>query len=204
MLFENDIPDEVYEQFRLSGSIALDTETLGLKHTRDRLCLVQIMTRDGAYAAVRLHKDVPADESQNLRFLLSDPAVKKIIHFGRFDVKAIKAGLDTDVPNIFCTKVAAKITCTWMPKHGLADLEKGLLNLERDKSQGTTYWGGDDLSESQLLYAKNDVVSLHPLKDEILRIAQREGRLHLIEMAMAALPAIIALELEGHENVFEH
>ena len=42
-LHKNDLPDGL----TFSGSIAVDTETLGLKTTRDRLCLVQLSAGDG-------------------------------------------------------------------------------------------------------------------------------------------------------------
>ena len=40
---ENDIPNEV----KLDGSVAIDTETMGLKTNRDRLCLIQISAGNG-------------------------------------------------------------------------------------------------------------------------------------------------------------
>ncbi len=38
ILFEYDLPDDI----NIAGSIAIDTETMGLKPKRDRLCLVQL------------------------------------------------------------------------------------------------------------------------------------------------------------------
>ena len=38
-LHKNDLPDDV----KFTGSVAIDTETLGLKPLRDRLCLVQFL-----------------------------------------------------------------------------------------------------------------------------------------------------------------
>lgn len=42
-LHKNDLPADV----TFTGSVAIDTETLGLKPSRDRLCLVQISAGDG-------------------------------------------------------------------------------------------------------------------------------------------------------------
>ncbi|MGB1896826.1 MAG: ribonuclease D, partial [Parvibaculales bacterium] len=42
-LHKNDLP----EGLSFSGAIAVDTETLGLKPSRDRLCLVQLSAGDG-------------------------------------------------------------------------------------------------------------------------------------------------------------
>ena len=40
---ENDIPNDI----QLEGSVAIDTETMGLRTNRDRLCLIQISSGNG-------------------------------------------------------------------------------------------------------------------------------------------------------------
>lgn len=49
-LHRNDLPDDV----TFSGSVAVDTETMGLKPYRDRLCLVQLSAGDGTAHLVQL------------------------------------------------------------------------------------------------------------------------------------------------------
>jgi ribonuclease D len=49
-LHKNDLPANV----TFSGSVAIDTETLGLKPHRDRLCLVQLSSGDGNAHLVQL------------------------------------------------------------------------------------------------------------------------------------------------------
>lgn len=49
-LHRNDLPDDV----TFSGSVAVDTETMGLKPHRDRLCLVQLSAGDGTAHLVQL------------------------------------------------------------------------------------------------------------------------------------------------------
>ena len=41
--YKNDLPKNI----NLGNSIAIDTETMGLNHNRDRLCLVQLSKGDG-------------------------------------------------------------------------------------------------------------------------------------------------------------
>ena len=41
--YHDDLPDGL----ALGQSVAIDTETMGLKLTRDRLCLVQLSSGDG-------------------------------------------------------------------------------------------------------------------------------------------------------------
>ena len=42
---QNDLPDNLI----FKGSIAIDTETMGLKTLRDRLCLIQISNSNGTF-----------------------------------------------------------------------------------------------------------------------------------------------------------
>ena len=74
-LHKNDLPNGL----TFSGSIAVDTETLGLKTTRDRLCLVQLSGGDGDAHIVQLTAD--NYDAPNLKALLSDRAVVIIFHY---------------------------------------------------------------------------------------------------------------------------
>ena len=79
-LHEGDIPAGLFAGVT---SVAVDSETMGLSLTRDMLCVVQISAGDGDAHIVRLNR--PAYDCPNLKALLTDPAVLKIFHFGRFD-----------------------------------------------------------------------------------------------------------------------
>ena len=54
-------------------SVAIDTETMGLKPVRDRLCVVQLSAGDGTAHIVQLKSDEYA--APNLKKLLTDPNV---------------------------------------------------------------------------------------------------------------------------------
>ena len=69
------------------GSIAIDTETLGLNPLRDRLCVVQISRGDGAADIVQIPRD--AARPERLAGVLADARVLKIFHFARFDVAVL-------------------------------------------------------------------------------------------------------------------
>ena len=63
-LYENDLPDDL----KLEGDLAIDCETMGLNLHRDNLCLIQISTGDGN-AHLVLFKDRKYD-CPNLKALL--------------------------------------------------------------------------------------------------------------------------------------
>ncbi len=85
--------DDLPEGLVLGPVVAVDTETMGLNPHRDRLCLVQLSGGDGHAHIVQL---IPEErggrgfDCPNLKQLLSDPAVVKLMHFGRFDVAVLR------------------------------------------------------------------------------------------------------------------
>ena len=76
-----DIPQDL----SISGAIAIDTEAMGLRLHRDRLCLVQICTQDGQVLLIHFPEPI-FNKSPNLCKLLEDDSVQKIFHYARFDV----------------------------------------------------------------------------------------------------------------------
>src|SRR5262245_48510520 len=76
-----------------SGAVAVDTETLGLKPARDRLCLVQLSQGDGRAHLVQV---APPYECPRLKALLTDASIVKIFHYARFDVAVLRQYLGVD------------------------------------------------------------------------------------------------------------
>jgi ribonuclease D len=67
-----------------AASVAIDSETMGLRLRRDPLCVVQLSDGSGDAHVVRLERS--SYDAPNLKALLTDPAILKIFHFGRFDI----------------------------------------------------------------------------------------------------------------------
>jgi len=192
---KGDLPPDL----ALGDCVAIDTETMGLKPARDRLCLMQLSSGDGnahivQFAAGRY--DAP-----NLKAMLSDPAVTKLFHFARFDVAVIKAYLDVLCAPIYCTKIASKLARTYTDRHGLKDLCKEMLNVDLSKQQQSSDWGAADLSPAQLDYAASDVLYLHRLATTLDGMLAREGRRDLAAACFAFLPARAELDLAGWDDV---
>lgn len=199
-LYRGDLPAD----FNPGTSIAIDTETLGLKPGRDKLCLVQISTGDGNAALVQIDRDTFA--APNLKALLANPAVTKIFHFARFDVAVLKHYLGVDTAPLYCTKIASKLVRTYTDRHGLKDLIKELLGVELNKQQQSSDWGSHVLSEAQKQYAALDVIYLHEVKNRLDQMLEREGRTHIAKACFDFIPTRAALDLGGwaEEDVFAH
>jgi ribonuclease D len=204
-LHRHDLPDDL----QLGPVIAVDTETMGLDPRRDRLCLVQISQGDGQVHMVQIippeHGGRGAD-CPNLKRLMSDAAVTKLMHFARFDVAMLQHALGVTVAPVKCTKIAAKLVRTFTDRHGLKDLCRELLGVELSKQQQTSDWGAAELTSEQLTYAASDVLYLHALWAKLEGLLAREGRLELAEACFAFLPARGRLDVLGWDapDIFSH
>lgn len=199
-LHRGDLPD----LSRYKGSVAIDTETMGLDPRRDRLCVVQMSNGDGTADVIQIpkgHVDAP-----NLKKLLADPSVTKIFHFARFDVGVLYHALGVMPQPIYCTKIASRLTRTYTDRHGLKDLVREVLNVDLSKQQQSSDWGADALSEAQVAYAASDVLHLHALKEKLDAMLAREGREAIAKACFDFLPTRATLDLAGwaEQDIFAH
>jgi ribonuclease D len=201
--------DDLPEGLSLGPVVAVDTETMGLNPHRDRLCLVQLSSGDGSAHLVQLAPVALGGrgyDCPNLKRMMADPAVVKLMHFARFDVAVLQHNLGITVSPVRCTKIAAKLVRTFTDRHGLRDLCKELLGVEISKQQQTSDWGAAELSPEQLAYAASDVLHLHALWARLEALLVREGRLELAQACFDFLPARTRLDLLGYEepDIFAH
>lgn len=198
-LHKNDLPDDL----DLGNLVAIDTETMGLMPSRDRLCVVQISSGDGNAHLVQMID--PNYNAPNLKALIANPEVKKIFHFARFDVAIMKQYLGVDCPNIYCTKIASKLVRTYTDKHGLRYLCKELLGIDLNKQYQSSDWGAAELDSEQLSYAASDVYYLHKLKLKLDIMLEREGRTELAQRSFDFIALRADLDLAGWGgDFFEH
>ena len=142
---EGDLPDGV---FAGASIIAIDSETMGLRLGRDPLCVVQLSSGDGDAHVVRLKR--PGYDCPNLKALLTDPAILKLFHFGRFDIAMFELHLGVVTAPVYCTKIASKLARTYTDRHGLKDVTRELLGVELSKAQQSSDWGAQTLSADQV------------------------------------------------------
>jgi ribonuclease D len=195
-----DLPDGL----ALGPVVAVDTETMGLQHHRDRLCLVQLSAGDGVAHLVQF--GLGRYEAPRLKALLEAPDVLKLFHFARFDLAALQRYLGARCGPVWCTRTASRLARTFSDKHGLKDLCKDLLGIDLSKQQQSSDWGAPELTVEQLEYAASDVLHLHRLKRQLETMLEREGRLALAEACFAFLPTRAELDLAGwsETDIFAH
>ena len=199
-LHRGDLPDIS----RYRGAVAIDTETMGLDVTRDRLCVVQLSPGDGSADVVQIPPH--GADAPNLKRLLADKTLLKIFHFARFDLGVLAKTFGLMPEPVYCTKIASRLARTYTDKHGLKDLVREVLGQELSKQQQSSDWGAPELSEAQVAYAAADVIHLHALKQRLDVMLAREGREQLAEACFRFLPDRVRLDLAGFagEDIFAH
>ena len=194
-LHQGDLPD----LSNYGDSVAIDTETLGLKPHRDRLCVVQLSPGDGSADIVQITKG--QTNAPNIEKLLKDKKVTKLYHFGRFDIAVLYNAFGALSHNNFCTKIASRLTRTYTDRHGLKNLTSELLNVDLSKVQQSSDWAAEKLTKAQLSYAASDVLYLHDLRTELIKRLEREERMELVQACFEFLPTRCLLDLAGWDEV---
>ncbi|HEX7885639.1 MAG TPA: ribonuclease D [Phenylobacterium sp.] len=187
-----------------ASAVAVDSETMGLRLGRDPLCVVQLSDGNGDAHVVRL--DRATYDAPNLKRLLTDPAVTKIFHFGRFDIAMFWLHLEVVTAPVYCTKIASKIARTYTDRHGLKDVTKELVGVDISKAQQSSDWGAAKLSDDQVAYAASDVLHLHAIRSRLDEMLVRERRDHLARACFEFLPHRALLDVAGWEDadIFAH
>ena len=199
-LHTNDLPNSV----NFTESVAVDTEAMGLNHKRDRLCLVQLSNGNGVCHLVQIQNNIL--KPKNLIKLFKNKKILKIFHYARFDVGILKHSFNINIENIYCTKIASKLTRTFTDKHGYKDLCKDLLNKQISKTEQTTDWGSKKLTQAQQKYAATDVLYLHKIKIELDKMLIRENRIKLAQACFNFINIRAELDLLGwsEQDIFKH
>jgi len=197
-LHKSDLPDDL----KLGNIIAVDGEFMGLNVSRDPLCLIQIST--GNLDAHIIQLDRTNYHAPNLIKVLKDDKITKIFHYGRADIAHIKYYLKTDTNNILDTKIASKLARSYADNHSLKGLIKEFINIDISKQFQSSDFGGE-LTPAQLKYCANDVVFLHKIHDQLVKILERENRIELYKDCLKFLRTRVNLDLAlFKEDIWAH
>ena len=197
-LHKDDLPDDI----KLGNVIAVDGEFMGLDVRRDPLCLIQISSGNSDAHIIQL--DRSEYNAPNLVRVLADNAITKIFHYGRADMAHIKHYLKTDTNNILDTKIASKLARSYSDNHSLKTLIKEFINIDINKQFQSSDFGGD-LTPAQLKYCANDVIYLHKIHDELVKILDREKRIELYKDCLKFIKLRVKLDLASFkEDIWSH
>ncbi len=150
---------EVCIEAKRARSVALDTEFVWERTYFPQLGLVQLALPDDR---VFLLDAVALPNLDGLGEILSDAKIELLLHDALQDLQIIARHTDASPRNVFDTRLAAGFTDR-PATLSLGNLLRDVLNIDLPKEATRTNWLQRPLSESQISYARDDVLHLHAL-----------------------------------------
>ncbi|MBK9147758.1 MAG: ribonuclease D [Flavobacteriales bacterium] len=139
--------------------IALDTEASSFHRYKEKVCLVQLSTRDRTF----LVDPLALPDLKPLAELLSEKAMEVVIHDADYDLRILAKYHGIRVENVFDTLVAAELINE--PEIGLASLLLKYQGVRVDKRFQKADWSKRPLPPDMLSYAAGDTSHLIALRD---------------------------------------
>ncbi|MEX1183395.1 MAG: HRDC domain-containing protein [Gemmatimonadota bacterium] len=154
---------------------AADTEAAGYHRYHDRICLLQLSTRDRTFLVDTLTiRDLTA-----LAPLFAGDEREVILHDADYDLRLLHRDYQIRVRGLFDTKLAAQLLGE--PAFGLGALVEKFLGLKLDKKHQRADWAQRPLPADMLAYAAEDTRHLPPLRDRLKAELVKLNRLHWAE-----------------------
>jgi ribonuclease D len=152
--------------------IAADTEAAGYHRYSDRLCLLQLSSREETWIV-----DTVALASLNpLADAFEAPDVEIVFHDADFDLRLLDRDFGVQVRGLFDTKIAARFAGE--RAFGLASLLGEAMDVTLEKKHQRADWAKRPLSRDMLEYAAMDTRYLPRLRDLLRSRLEELGRLH--------------------------
>jgi ribonuclease D len=151
---------------------AADTEAAGYHRYHDRICLLQISTRDRTFLVDTL---TVADLSP-LGALFESTEHEVVLHDADYDLRLLHRDFGIRVGGLFDTKLAAQLIGE--SAFGLGALVEKYLGLRLDKKHQRADWAQRPLPTDMLAYAAEDTRHLPMLRDRLREELLQRGRLH--------------------------
>ena len=179
-LHEGDLPD-----LARGPSVAVDSETMGLRPGRDPLCVVQLSAGDGSAHVVaarpdlrRAEPEAAADRSGGAE----DLPLRPLRH------RHVLQHLGVLTAPVYCTKIASKLARTYTDRHGLKDVVRELLNVDLSKAQQSSDWGSPHAEPGPARLCGLGRAVPARAEARLDAMLEREGRMELAQ-ACFELPA---------------
>ena len=155
-------------------AIAVDTESNSLHAYQERVCLIQISTRENDYLVdtLAIHSLEPLGE------IFANSAIQKVFHAGDYDLTCLKRDYAFTFANYFDTSIAA--AAVGEENLGLSTLLTKYFGFSVDKRYQRADWGKRPLDPEMLRYAQSDSHFLLPLRDCLIPRLKSISRLTMV------------------------
>jgi ribonuclease D len=163
--------DEVVRAAQAAGTCALDTEFLWEKTYAPQLCLAQIAVG----GEIWLIDPLAGAPLQPIADLIADPAVEKLMHAPSADLIAFGLHFGSVPANVFDTQIAAGFIGL-TASSSLDRLLDAVLKVRLNHNETFSDWSRRPLTDTQKLYAADDVRHLADLVATLRRDLEARGR----------------------------
>jgi ribonuclease D len=149
------------EQIKSAACLAVDLEADSMFHFRERVCLIQIATKDQTVVI----DPIECGDLAVLQPVFKDPTVCKIFHGADYDVRSLFRDFAIEVHNLFDTQLASM----YLGYHetGLDAVLQRHFGVKLDKRYQKKDWSQRPLPTEMVDYAAADVAYLIPLKEQL-------------------------------------
>lgn len=187
--------NELHQILSNTKLLAVDLETTSLSPLNGTIRLIQIADdKDRIYITDCFNFNLK-DISTTLKPYLENKQLKLVIQNSVFERKWFKHVLDIELGTVFDTMFASKLL-GFEDKAGLGFILKNYLNVDIDKTEQKSDWGGT-LSQSQLEYAALDVKYLLRLREVMYAKLKDLNMLEAAKNEFETVPAVASMELAG-------
>ncbi len=152
------------------AELALDLEADSLHHYQEKVCLLQLSSRNETW----LIDPLLVSDLTPLAELLADVGRLTVLHGGDYDIRSLHRDFGITVARMFDTMIAAQFTGA--REFGLAALLRDAYSIELDKRYQKADWSRRPLTAEMADYAADDTAHLLPLADQLRRRLQLLGR----------------------------
>lgn len=161
---------QVCDSLRGTTELALDLEADSLHHYREKVCLLQLSSREATW----LIDPLQVGDLTPLGELVANPDVLTVFHGGDYDIRSLHRDFGITVARMFDTMIAAQFL--GIPEFGLAALLRSHFGIELDKKYQKADWSKRPLTPEMAAYAANDTAHLLRLADLLRSRLEECGR----------------------------
>jgi ribonuclease D len=166
---------EIADILSQQTEFAVDLEMDSLHHYREKVCLVQVSTRQQSW----LIDPLALTSLAPLAAPLANPEIVVVMHGSDYDIRSLHRDYGIEVTNLFDTMIASRFL--GITDFGLAALLKARFGIELDKKYQKADWSKRPLSREMCAYASADTSDLLPLYDQFRAELEHKNRLEWLE-----------------------
>jgi len=155
--------------------IGVDLESDSMYHYQEKVCLIQLSTRERAM----IIDPLAIDDLSALRPLFARNNVKKVFHGADYDIRCLYRDFGIEVSNLLDTQIA----CMFLGVSGtsLDAVMQDRFSIRLNKKYQKKDWSMRPLPAEMLSYASMDVMYLPPLGDQLEAALGECNRLYWVE-----------------------